>query len=184
MNHPVSRRSVLAALFMAPVGALELSAQDATMDGEGYRPVRLPPKTSDRSELNQLERDAVERRISCPCPCTLDIFTCRTSMPCGFSPRMHQDVIALAQGGYSADEILAAFVSVYGEEARMAPPKKGFNLLGWVAPFAALAAGGVALTIWLKRERERSAAVATTAPLAGVSDEELKRLDEAIRSDN
>ena len=40
--------------------------------------------------------------ISCPCPCTLDVFTCRTSMPCGFSPRMHADVVALSNGGYSA----------------------------------------------------------------------------------
>jgi cytochrome c-type biogenesis protein CcmH len=153
------------------------------MDGDGYRPVRLPSKATDRAALTPLERDAVERRISCPCPCTLDIFTCRTSMPCGFAPRMHQDVIALVEGGYSGDEILAAFVAVYGEEARMAPPKKGFNLLGWVAPFAAIAAGGVALTIWLRRERKRSDAVVAPAPLDGVSEEELKRLEQAVKSD-
>jgi hypothetical protein len=33
------------------------------MDGDGYRPVRLPSKATDRAALTPLERDAVERRI-------------------------------------------------------------------------------------------------------------------------
>ncbi len=93
--------------------------------------------------LTPLERDAVERMLSCPCPCTLDVFTCRTSMPCGFSPRLHADVVQLANGGYSADEILAAFEQAYGEKILMAPHKQGFNWVGWIAPFAAVGGGAL-----------------------------------------
>ena len=56
----------------------------ATMDGDGYVPVRRLPRPAAAKRLTALERDAVERMLSCPCPCTLDVFTCRTSMPCGF----------------------------------------------------------------------------------------------------
>ena len=37
---------------------------------------------------------------------------------------------ALVQGGYSAQEIIDAFVDTYGERVLMAPRKSGFNLVG------------------------------------------------------
>lgn len=181
-----SRRSFLGAFAFAPLAATRLASQDSTtstMSGDGYLPVRLAPKQADRSELSPLERDATERRISCPCPCTLDVFTCRTSMPCGFSPRMHADVIALVEGGYSGDEILDAFVRVYGEAARMAPPKSGFNLVGWFAPSVAMAIGAVAITLWLRRTREQAPATASADPMLDASADERARLDAAVRDD-
>lgn len=181
-----SRRSFLGAFAFAPLAATRLASQDSTantMSGDGYLPVRLPPKGGDRSALTALERDATERRISCPCPCTLDVFTCRTSMPCGFSPRMHADVIALAEGGYSGDEILDAFVRVYGEIARMAPPKSGFNLVGWFAPSVAIAVGAVAITMWLRRAREAGPVLASSDPMLDASAEESARIDAAVRDD-
>lgn len=196
MSGLLDRRQALRAMVLVPLvpvlASAQGSAQDSasaagTMEGEGYKPVRLPAKVTARATpMTPLERDALERKLSCPCPCTLDVFTCRTSMPCGFSPRMHQDVIALADGGYSANEILDAFVRVYGEEVRMAPTKKGFNLVGWFAPSVAILVGGVALTVWLRRARIRSyeAAPPTTDPLADASAAERERLDAALRDDS
>ena len=43
---------------------------------------------------------------------------------------MHRDVVALVNGGYTAQEIIDAFVGVYGERVRMAPKKSGFNAAG------------------------------------------------------
>ena len=80
------------------------------MEGDGYVPVRREPKPGAAPSMANDERDALERLLACPCPCTMDIFTCRTSMPsCGFSPRIHRDVVLLVEGGYSGSEILAAF---------------------------------------------------------------------------
>lgn len=135
----------------------------ATMEGEGYRPVRLPAKPGARPSMTAEQRDALEHQLSCPCPCTLDVFTCRTSMACGFSPAMHRDVIALVDGGYSGDEILAAFERAYGEQVLMAPKKAGFNWAGYLAPFAAIGGGGVVLALMMRRWSRRAAAVSAAA---------------------
>ena len=159
-------------------------APGATMSGDGYVPVRRTPRPAAVTRLTSLERDAVERMISCPCPCTLDVFTCRTSMPCGFSPRLHADVVALANGGYSANEILAAFEQSYGEKILMAPHKQGFNWVGWIAPFAAVGAGAVAVGALIRRWGRRAAEVRTASPMRiDASDDEMARLEAAVRSD-
>jgi cytochrome c-type biogenesis protein CcmH len=180
----------------APVTAPETPG--ATMQGEGYRPVRLPAKPGARASMDVQARDALEHQISCPCPCTLDVFTCRTSMPCGFSPPMHKDVVALVDGGYSADEILAAFEQVYGEEVLMAPKKAGFNWAGYIAPFAVIGGGGVALAALMRRWSRRAAAVAAAEraahagrasgnghgaldPMVDATPDELSRLEAAVR---
>jgi cytochrome c-type biogenesis protein CcmH len=187
----ISRRRFLGALATgvgSVVAARALGAQQevpgATMDGDGYRPVRLPAKPNARPILTQADRDALEHRLSCPCPCTLDVYTCRTSMPCGFSPRLHADVVALVEGGYSADEIVAAFVNTYGEQALMEPTKQGFNAVGWLAPFAALGGGAVVIAALIRRWGRRAAS--STAPLpidVSATPEELARLEAAVRED-
>lgn len=45
------------------------------------------------------------------------------------------------QQGEGREEILAYFVSRYGESILAAPPKRGFNLIVWVGPFAILLLG-------------------------------------------
>ncbi len=160
-------------------------APGATMQGDGYVPVRRLPKPAAARRLAPLERDAVERNISCPCPCTLDVFTCRTSMPCGFSPRMHADVVALANGGYSADEILAAFEQAYGEKILMAPHKQGFNWVGWTAPFAAVGGGALVVGALIRRWGRRAAEHRTASPVPiEASDDEMARLEAAVRDDD
>jgi cytochrome c-type biogenesis protein CcmH len=198
---PIGRRGFLAAaaavLTAAATGRL-LVAQAApqpgggaelpgsSMTGDGYLPVALPPKAgAARPSMSPNARDAVERQIACPCPCTLDIFTCRASMPCGFAPRLHRDVMGLVENGYSADEILAAFTDVYGQAIRMAPPKRGFNLVGWVAPFAAIGVGAVGVLALLRRWQRPAAPIAGAVTPIGVTatDEELRQLDAAVRRD-
>jgi cytochrome c-type biogenesis protein CcmH len=167
----------------APVTTPE--APGATMGGEGYRPVRLPPKPDARPSMNAAERDQVERQLSCPCPCTLDVFTCRTSMPCGFSPAMHTDVVALVDGGYSADEIIAAFERTYGEQVLMAPKKEGFNWAAYVAPFAAIGTGGAVIAALVKRWQRKPGPVAGSPRLPmNATDDELARLEAAVRGND
>ena len=178
--------AVVAVAARAAHGQQGAETPGATMEGDGYVPVRRLPRPAAAKRLTPLERDAVERMLSCPCPCTLDVFTCRTSMPCGFSPRLHADVVQLANGGYSADEILAAFEQAYGEKILMAPHKQGFNWVGWIAPFAAVGGGALAagalIRQWGRRAAERRMA-ARPVPIEA-SDDEMARLEAAIRSDD
>lgn len=158
------------------------------MDQSASRPVRLPPKPGARAVVSAAERDELEHRIRCQCGCTLDVYTCRTTdFSCQVSPSMHRDVMWLVSGGYSAQEILDAFVGVYGERVLMAPRASGFNLLGWAAPFIALG-GGAALVVALLRSWRRPAQAASPArPVIARSteatDEEMARLDAAVRDD-
>lgn len=173
------------AALAAPLGAQAPgNAPGASMEGDGYVPVRRPARPGAMPSMSAEERDALERRIACPCPCTLDIFTCRTSMPCGFSPRMHRDVLALVEGGYSGDEIMAAFTEAYGEAVLMAPKREGFNLVGYLAPFAAVGTGALAILVLLNRWRRRDAAPAVVTPIGvDATPDELARLDAAVRKD-
>jgi len=187
-----SRREFVAtlggAVALLSVGRLHAqqgAVPGATMEGDGYIPVRRLPRAGAAKRLTPLERDEVERMISCPCPCTLDVFTCRTSMPCGFSPRMHADVVALTNGGYSASEILAAFEQSYGEKILMAPHKQGFNWVGWIAPFAAVGTGGVVVSALIRHWGRRAAAARAVSPVRiDASDDEMARLEAAVRGDD
>ena len=188
-----TRRDFVAALGAGAVAvaARRVLAQQgaetpgATMEGDGYVPVRRLPRAAAAKRLTDLERDAVERMISCPCPCTLDVFTCRTSMPCGFSPRLHADVVQLVNGGYSADEILAAFEQAYGEKILMAPHKQGFNWVGWIAPFAAVGGGALVAGTLIRKWGRRAAEHRTASPVPiEASDDELARLEAAVRGDD
>jgi cytochrome c-type biogenesis protein CcmH len=165
------------------------------MDQGAAQPVRLPPKPGAAPSMTDVQRDELEHHIHCQCGCTLDVFTCRTTdFSCQVSPAMHRDVIALVKGGYTAQEIIDAFVGVYGERALMAPKKSGFNLLAWFTPGVAVIAGGVLLSMWLRRRERRepprpaaTAAGTASGPIAvpGVdaTPEELARLEAAVKGD-
>jgi len=162
------------------------------MDQGAAKAVRLPPKPNAVPLLTKDQRDDLEHRIHCQCGCTLDVYTCRTTdFSCQVSPSMHRDVIALVEGGYSAQEIIDAFVGVYGERALMAPKKSGFNLIAWFAPGTAVVIGAFALVLLLRRWGKTSQASRASTPQARPSaipgvdatPDELARLEAAVKGD-
>jgi cytochrome c-type biogenesis protein CcmH len=158
------------------------------MNQEAAKTVRRPPKPNARASMSADTRDALEHEIRCQCGCTLDVYTCRTTdFSCQVSPAMHRDVISLVEGGYSAQEILDAFVGTYGERALMSPKREGFNWAGYLMPFAALGAGAAAVVVVLRGMQRRTSAIATPTPRASnveATADELARLDAAIRRDD
>ena len=205
MSPDGSRRDFLrrsAMLSAASLMAVRLRAQAAQQGAQGaaniempqtaYKPVALPAKPGAKALITQLQRDELERGLKCACPCKLDVFTCRTTdFQCGISPAMHSDVVRLVDGGYSADEIVAAFTTVYGERVLMAPVKEGFNIAGYVVPFITVGIGATMLVSLLrrwKRETETEAPVVASRsviPIAGsvpeATDDEMRRLEAAVR---
>ena len=176
------------ALAQAPQASSAVDTSNLfAMDQSASRPVRLPPKPGARAVVSTDERDALEHRLRCQCGCTLDVYTCRTTdFSCQVSPSMHRDVMSLVSGGYSAQEIIDAFVGVYGERVLMAPSASGFNLLGWVAPFAALGGGAILVAVMLRNWRRPAAnALPLSRPVRSTdaTDEELARLEAAVRDD-
>jgi cytochrome c-type biogenesis protein CcmH len=191
----------LAASGAAVFAAGELSAQEAAppqgstsnlfdMNQQAARGVVRPPKPGAVPSMTNDQRDAMEHELRCQCGCTLDVYTCRTTdFSCQVSPAMHRDIMALVEGGYSAPEIVDAFVDTYGERVLMAPKKEGFNWAGYIVPFAALGGGAVAVAVALRGMHRRSEQVAASrvaalAPSGVASADELARLDAAIRRDD
>lgn len=155
------------------------------MDQAAAQTVRRPPKSGARRSMTDAERDALEHELRCQCGCTLDVYTCRTTdFACQVSPAMHRDIVALVDGGYSAPEILDAFTDTYGERALMAPRRAGFNWVGYLMPFAALAAGGAAVVTLLGRMQGRGGRRSSpVAPSAAATADELARLEQLVRRD-
>lgn len=153
------------------------------MDQGAAQSVRRPAKPGAHPSMTDAQRDELEHHIRCQCGCTLDVYICRTTdFSCVVSPAMHADIKSLVEGGYSAQEILDSFVDTYGERALMAPRARGFNLLGYVAPFVALGAGAIAVLVVLRGWGNREHAVVAAPAIQGTPDE-LARLDAAIRDD-
>jgi cytochrome c-type biogenesis protein CcmH len=196
--------SVATGLALSPLGAA-LGAQDGApsgapgvnMSGDGYRPVALAPKPNATPQLSKEQTEALERQLSCACPCTLDVFTCRTTdFSCGISPQMHRDVLRLVEGGHSGDEIVRAFEGVYGETVLMAPKREGFNLAGYWMPFAALGTGAVVVGALIRRWGRRAELAVAQARAAGAagngsaphavhaSADEMARLEAAVRGED
>ena len=95
----------------------------------------------------------VSGQLVCQCGCTLVLSNC-SHVGC-----VREAMVALIEQklaeGESQEEILDYFVAQYGEQVLASPPKRGFNLMAWVLPFAAILSGGgviyVALKKWVKR---------------------------------
>lgn len=94
---------------------------------------------------------------------------------------MHRRVVALAEQGKTAQEILAAFVKQNGVSILMAPPKRGFNLAGYFVPSLVILIAGAILTLVLRRWSRAArpptpSRVSSLSSAVAASPEELERL--------
>ncbi len=85
------------------------------------------------------------------------------------------------QKGKSNDEIKAYFVSRYGDYILMEPRTTGFNLVLWIAPFAALLAGVFVLTARARKRREVRRSVASYEEPGRNLDEDTDALIATLR---
>ena len=160
-------------------------AANVPMNEQKYMPVRLPAKSSTPS-MSTEALDELEHHIHCMCGCNLDVFTCRTTdFTCPVSPAMHRDVMSLVAGGHGAQEIIDAFVGVYGERVLMEPKKTGFNLTGYLTPFAALGGGAALIVALLRRWKRPDGELESVKPLrVEGTPEEMAKLDALLHRDD
>lgn len=157
------------------------SQQDTTAGPSGrlYDPTWAGPSVQPvTARDNDAGIQAIEKRLKCTCGCGLDVYTCRTTdFTCPVSPKLHAQVVALADSGKTSDQILAEFVRAHGLEILMAPPMRGFNLS--LAAF--LAAVAVGLVLAMRRWVRRGASSPPAAAERDASPAELERLREALQ---
>ncbi|MBA3330179.1 MAG: cytochrome c-type biogenesis protein CcmH [Actinobacteria bacterium] len=124
----------------------------------------------------------LETELYCPtCASPLD----QSDAP--IAQRMKAYVSDLIAEGRTKGEIKEEMVAQFGERVLAAPPRRGFNLLAWVLPFAGLLVGGGAVGFaawrWSRGREDAPAAGGADPALNGRSrlDPELdRRLDEAL----
>lgn len=128
----------------------------------------------------------IASQFMCTCGCGEDHYECDPNT-CNLTKEFKKDLVEMINNGMNKDEIKEYYVEQYGEEILTAPEKKGFSLVAWVFPFAAL--GGAGTTVffvirrWVKRKstnmEEDEKAVETdqveTEILTSMIDEERKK---------
>jgi cytochrome c-type biogenesis protein CcmH len=99
------------------------------------------------------EQEAIARRLegTLIAPCCFANTVAEHRSP--LSDQVREEVRALVAGGATETQILDAFVAKYGERILAAPKPQGFNLLAYVLPLVALAAGLVVIAFTLHRRR-------------------------------
>lgn len=159
---------------------------DRQTQGQVYDPDRAgrsqaPVTAADNDKSVQ----ALEKKLRCTCGCGLDIYTCRTTdFTCTYSPALHKQVLGLLGDGKTPQDVIDAFVAQYGQAALMAPPRRGFNLLGYFVPgVLLLAAVGLLIRMlnrWTREARAVAPARASTPPPADATPAELERLQREL----
>lgn len=167
-----------------------LRQQPAGQAGADADPLRNPQAAGrSRLPITDWNNDPIiketETRLKCTCGCNLDIFTCRTTdFTCTYSPQLHLEIVDLFQQGLSPEEVIAAFVEKYGEQALMAPRAEGFNLAGYLVPGLATLAAAVGLGVYLLRRQRHAVPAEAAAPAEAApppaSPEDIERLRRAL----
>ncbi len=100
---------------------------------------------------------SISNQLICQCGCTLVLANC-THDGCMSRDTMTTLIKQKLAQGQSEEQIIQFFVAQYGEQVLAEPPKRGFNLVAWIAPFAAILAGGGIIYIlirkWVRQGRQ------------------------------
>ncbi len=103
-------------------------------------------------------------QLACYCGCnTQSIASCT----CGVASKSRGEILASLEEGASVQQVVDSWVERFGARILLEPPRKGFNLLGWFLPGAALLVAGLMLALVLRRWRGRAveaAALGATDP--------------------
>lgn len=117
-------------------------------------PVQAGPESMSVSDISD--------ELVCQCGCTMILSNC-SHQECGSREAMTAFIVQEMERGQSGPRIIQTFVRQYGEQVLSSPPKKGFNLIAWILPFAAILAGGTIIYVTLKKWLWRGSLSATVA---------------------
>lgn len=93
----------------------------------------------------------IKKSLSCLCDCNMIVEACEGAMACESAENLTQIAKESIDRGMNKQEILASFITRYGERVLAAPTKRGFNLTAWLLPFAAIVFAGFGIVVVLRR---------------------------------
>jgi cytochrome c-type biogenesis protein CcmH/NrfF len=101
------------------------------------------------SEKPSVDVRRVGARLACQCGCKDSVATC-SMLECHFSKPAKEKIAQMQSVGMSDDQIVQSFIREYGAVVYLAPP----NALGWIVPYASVAAGMVVIWFFIKKYRK------------------------------
>ena len=107
---------------------------------------------------------AIGEKLKCQCGCSYTVGAC-PMLNCHFRDEVNPQVAQDLGAGLDEAAILGKLKEKYGTLVLAAPPAEGFNLVGWIMPFVALAVGLIAVRYVLVRWRRPRPAPAANNPL-------------------
>ncbi len=113
--------------------------------------------------------DKLGHQIMCTCGCNEILLECN-HVGCPNSDGMRHELMAGVANGDSNNTIFQAFVQKYGPTVLAAPPGTGFNIVGWVMPFAVLFLGIGGTALLIRRWKLRSVPMPPPSTLPRFSD--------------
>ena len=121
-------------------------------------------------------------RMMCTCGCAQMLGECN-HVGCPASGPMLEELRASIAAGNTDQEILNSFAGKYGATVLAAPTTHGFDLVGWIAPFAVFGAALLGTVLLVRRWKIDPAASqgATATADAAMIDPSAKALREQIR---
>ena len=135
---------------------------------------------------SQFQTEAVRRvgsKLACLCGgCNNTVADCQM-LECHFSNPARERIAALQASGKPDSQIIDEFIAEYGKRVLAVPPAEGFNLLAWLMPFVAIAAGLAAVWMFIQRFRKPEPAARALADAETLSryqariDKDLTQLD-------
>ena len=111
------------------------------------------PHVNNLRPVHTAEVKKIAGKLMAPC-CwsqTADVHTSDTAK------KIQAQIREALDQGYSEKQILAAFVTEYGERILARPTASGFNLMVWILPIVALGAGGMAFWRFVQHAHARPA---------------------------
>lgn len=135
------------------------------------------------SPLTNPEVRRIGDMLLCLCGCGSTVTTC-DMQHCHFSEPAREKLLTMVNAGMGEKQILDAFVKEYGVRILVKPPAEGFNLVGWIMPFVAIAAGLAIVWLLIQRfrkplaSREPAVEAAALAQYQERIDRDLEKLDE------
>lgn len=150
---------------MTAAAAILLAASVVHAHGASQEPLSTGPSHAGYSEAVTMRHShdgphgedllRIELMIRCTCGCLMDTHTCQYQMQCSESPAFTQRILAALEAGESEEVILAGFVADFGTDIISSPPMEGFNWVGYVMPWVAVAFSGILIGFFVRRNVAR-----------------------------
>jgi cytochrome c-type biogenesis protein CcmH len=134
----------------------------------------IPPDT------DAVQFEKATRTILCDCGChPQSVYDCA----CGRAAQLRDEIAGMIRDGRTGDDVIEAFVARQGEQVRVAPLARGFNLVAWLGPAFLFLGAAVAMVLVLRRWRRSAPAASDAAapvPAIDPDDPHLARLREEM----